>query len=292
MQRIFKWVGILLAGGVVLVTAAAAYVYAASEYALRRQYDIPLTPFTTPTDAESIARGKRVAILSGCYSGCHGKTLEGNPALHDLPNVARIATPNVSRKLREYSDAELVRLLRHGLKRDGTTTWIMPVPMFSQLSERDIGDLVAFLRSEPVRDGPGGELELLPLGRLGIVLGKLQPVVAQVNHARPHLAVADRSDALEYGKYLVNTTCTECHGQSLEGSEFINAPNLAIVQAYSEEDFFRLMRTGRGLGDRQLGLMSEVAEVRFTLLTDEEVRAVRNYLLHRLQADPALAAAR
>jgi hypothetical protein len=52
------------------------------------------------------------------------------------------------------------------------------------------------------------------------------------------------------------------------------------------------MRTGRGLGDRKLGLMAEVAEVRFKLFTDEEVRAVRNYLLHRMQADAALAASR
>jgi hypothetical protein len=38
------------------------------------------------------------------------------------------------------------------------------------------------------------------------------------------------------------------------------------------------MRQGRGLGDRDLGLMSEVARGRFSLMSDEETRALRAYL--------------
>lgn len=290
MQRIIKWLGIGVGGIGILLVVAVGYVYVASEYAARREYDIPLTSYAAPTDAASIERGKRVAILSGCYSGCHGKTMEGM-ALLDDPKIARIDAPNLTRKLQEYSDPELERLLRHGVKRDGTTAWVMPAPMFSQLSEQDFNDLVAFVRSVPVQDGEHSTFELRALGRLGVVLGKLQPIVQQVDHARPRVAVADRSDAMSYGEYLVHTTCTECHGNSLEGSEFLGAPNLAIAQAYSEADFFRLMRTGRGLGDRELGLMTEVAAVRFTLFTDDEVRAVRNYLLQRTQGNATATAA-
>lgn len=292
MQRIMKWLGIGLAGVLILLITGATYVYVASEYALRRQYDVPLTAYAAPTDAAAIERGKRVATLSGCFNGCHGKNMEGIVGFFDDPKIARIDAPNITRKLLEYSDPELERLLRHGVKRDGTSAWVMPSPMFSQLSEQDFDDLVAFVRSVPVQEGPSGGFMLHPLGRLGVVLGKLQPIVNQVDHSRPRVATADRSDALKYGEYLVNTTCTECHGQSLEGSELLQAPNLVIARAYSEEDFFRLMRTGRGLDNRKLGLMTEVAEVRFTLFSDEEVRAVRNYLLQRTEGGATMAANR
>jgi len=278
-----RWLGFALMGIVGLAAIGAAYVYGASEYAIRRHYDIPLTAFAAPTDATAVERGKRVAILSGCYAGCHGKTMEGTAAFFNEPGVAQIDAPNLTRVLREYSDPELERLLRHGVKRDGTTAWVMPAPMFAHLSEQDLADLVAFVRAVPEREGAPREFAVGPMGRLGMVLGKFQPIAAQVDHKLPRVAIADRSDTLKHGEYLVKTACTECHGQSLEGNAFLNAPNLGITQTYSEEDFFRLMRTGRGLGDRDLKLMSEVATVRFSLFSDDEIRAVRMYLLKHAQ---------
>jgi cytochrome c553 len=287
MRRVLKWLGLGLTGIVGLAVIGAAYVYAVSEYAIRRQYDFPLTSFAAPNDPAAIERGKRVATLSGCYGGCHGKTMEGFSGFFNEPGVARINAPNLTHVLREYSDPELERLLRHGVKRDGTTAWVMPAPMFSHLSEQDLGDLVAFLRTVPEQDGVPRDFSAQPIGRLGMVLGKFQPIVEQVDHALPRVAAADRSDALKYDEYLVKTACVECHGQSLEGSEFVHSPNLAIVQAYSEEDFFKLMRTGRALGDRKLNLMAEAATVRFTLYTDDEIRAVRMYLLRHAQGGAA-----
>jgi len=55
-------------------------------------------------------------------------------------------------------------------------------------------------------------------------------------------------------------------------------PPLAIVNAYSFEDFSRLMATGIGLGDRDLGLVSEVAEYRFSHFSDDEVQALYAFL--------------
>jgi cytochrome c553 len=290
MQRFGKWLGIALAGSMVLVTVGALYVYGASEYALRRHYDFPLSTFSAVSDAAAVVRGKRVATLAGCANGCHGKNMEGAERFFDEPGVARINAPNLTHVLREYSDAELERLLRHGVKRDGTTAWIMPAPMFAHLSAQDMNDLVAFVRTVPERDGVPREFTAKPLARLGMVLGQFTPIVAQVDHALPRIAAPDRSDALKYGEYLVKTSCTECHGQNLEGSEFLHAPNLVIAQAYSEPDFFHLMRTGRGLGDRELGLMTEVATVRFPLFSDDEVRAVRLYLNAHAQGGADLVA--
>jgi cytochrome c553 len=278
MRRWLKRVGVAIGGLAALLVSAALYVYGSSQYAIERRYNFPLSTFEASTDAGAIARGQRVATLSGCAAGCHGKNMEGTALFFNEPGVARINAPNLTHVIREYSDPELERLLRHGVKRDGTTAWVMPAPMFSHLSDQDMRDLAAFVRSVPEREGVPREFTAFPIGRLGMALGRFKPVVEQVDHSLPLKLLADRSTQLKYGEYLVKTSCTECHGQHLEGSEFLHAPNLIVAQAYSDEAFFHLMRTGRGLGDRDLGLMSEVAAVRFPLFSDEEVRAVHAYL--------------
>src|SRR5262249_33691256 len=108
--------------------------------------------------------------------------------------------PNLTRIVREYSDGELERVIRHGVKRDGTTTWIMPAQMFTAMSDRDLADVIAFVRSVPLKDGPGRETTLKPLGRLGVVLGKFTPVAQQIDQHAKH--AADRSSQ-KLGEYLV-----------------------------------------------------------------------------------------
>jgi mono/diheme cytochrome c family protein len=289
MRRVLRWVGVGLGVVLGLAILGAAYVYAVSEHEITRRYNFPLTAFHAPTDAAAITRGKRLATLAGCYNSCHGKQMEG-ALLFNEPGIAHINAPNLTQIVREYSDPELVRLLRHGVKRDGRTTWIMPSPMFAHLSEQDMGDIIAFVRSAPQLPGPMRDVTIEPMGRLGVVLGKFAPLVNQIDHKQAAVATTDRSDTLKYGEYLVKTSCTECHGQDLRGSDFLHAPNLVIAEAYSEPDFFRLMRTGVGLGNRQLGLMSEVGASRFPSFTDQEVLAIRAYLKTRVANSSVLTA--
>ncbi len=58
-----------------------------------------------------------------------------------------------------------------------------------------------------------------------------------------------------------------------------DTPTLAIVAAYSLDDFTRLMRTGTALGGRELNeMMTGVARGRTAYLTDEEIAALHGYL--------------
>jgi len=123
----------------------------------------------------------------------------------------------------------------------------------------------------------GTELQVGPLGRLGIVLGELRPVVTEVDTMAPR--AGDSSDTLAHGKYLATTMCTECHGSDLRGGKTI--PDLAIAGAYTESDFLRLMRTGVPIGGRELTLMKEVAIGRFSHLSDPEVAALHVFLKRR-----------
>jgi len=81
------------------------------------------------------------------------------------------------------------------------------------------------------------------------------------------------------GAYLARTSCTECHGLDLRGSD--PAPDLRIAAAYSLEAFRGLMRSGKALGNRELPLMSSVARERFTHFTDRELRELYAFLIVR-----------
>jgi cytochrome c553 len=284
MKRLFKWLGIALGSLAGLVLALAAYVFFASEAVVARTYDVPLTDFDAPSDRESVRRGEFLATRYGC-NNCHGTEMQGLP-LFDEPNVATITAPNLTRVVKDYTDAELERLLRHGVKHDGTSTWIMPSQMFAYLTDQDVRDIIAYVRSVPERDGLDRNTVMGPLGRIGILTEKFVPVAEQIEPGIDRTQ-PDPSDAFGRGRYLVMTSCTECHGTDLQGSDFLRAPNLLIAAAYSEDDFARLMRDGIAMGNREVGLMTEVARARFKTFDADDVHAIRTYLSAYVQGGGA-----
>jgi cytochrome c553 len=262
---------------VVLVLGAASFIYLASERMVRKTYDLPLSSITFPTDSLLLTEGQRLATVRGCYNGCHGEQLEGG-VLVDEPLLARVVAPNLTQVVTQYTDAELERVVRHGVRRNGRSTLGMPSSMFYHLSDRDLGAIIAFLRSAARTEGPAAEIRLGPLARLGLVLGKYNPQAELIDHDAPRLAVRDTSDYNTLGKYLALTSCTECHGLDLRGNPDGSSPNLAIASGYSEADFARLMRTGMALRGRELRRMSDVARRRFSHLTAGEIKALHAYL--------------
>jgi cytochrome c553 len=275
MKRILKWLGIAVAGLVVLLLIALAVIYLASQRAINKTYDVPLTSITVPTDSASIAEGKRLATLRGCFGGCHGQRSEGR-VLAELPEGSRLAAPNLTRIVPEYSDAELERAIRHGVRPDGTSLWGMPSEVFYHLSDSDLGVIIAFIRSEPKESNEPPRTRLGPFARFFILWSEVPFAAAElVDHAAPRLNPS-LDDPQSRGEYLAKTLCSECHGVDLRGKE--KTPGLAIAATYSLEDFSRLMRTGVAMGDRELRLMSDVARSRFVHLTDTEITALHAYL--------------
>jgi cytochrome c553 len=272
-----KWLGLGVGALTVLALGAAAFVYLLSERMIRKTYDLPRSSIAFPTESIVLTGGQRLATVRGCYNGCHGERLDGGVFI-DQPLLARLVAPNLTRVVAQYSDAELERVIRHGVRRNGRSTLGMPSSMFYHLSDQDLGAIIAFLRSAPVTEGPATEISLGPLARLGLALGKYQPQAELIDHDAPRLAVRDTSDHITFGKYLALTSCTECHGLDLRGNPDRSTPNLGIAATYSEEDFARLMRTGNALGGRELRLMSDVARRRFSHLTAGEIKALHSYL--------------
>lgn len=279
VKRVLRWLRNVVLGVIAIALLAAAVIYVLSEVALRRSYEVRGTSVAIPADSASITEGERLARIRGCL-GCHRSRLEGGMFV-DEPMLALIAAPNLTTAVRAYSDAELEGIIRHGVRPDGRSVLAMPSDMFRLLDDADLGKILAYLHSVPEVPGQARLVKPGPLGRLGIALAKFKPAAEDVRRVE---TLSDSFPAagspVARGAYLARTVCTECHGALLSGFEG-ETPDLRIAAGYSREQFVRLMRTGVALGEREVGLMSEVARGRFTHFTDEEIETLYAYLLSR-----------
>lgn len=265
-----------------------AAVYIASERVLNRTYPFRPVAIAIPTDAESIAEGRRLAQVHMCFGGCHGQGAEGE-VLFDDPMIAHVVAPDITASMARYRDEELVGIIRSGVRPDGRSMVVMPSDVLRLLSDEDLGRIIAFLRSVPTAHGPGPNFRLGPLGRIGVALGQLETMAQLVAEATPPPDAA--GDAAARGRYLASTICAHCHATNLAGAPAgpgtDASPPLQIVAAYSPEAFAKLLRTGTALGDRKLAMMREVALSSLSKLTDDEIADLYGYL--RALPTPALA---
>lgn len=261
-----------------LPLALAAVVYGGSLWVLARPRTAPLVAAPPRPERVDAAEARRFAILLGCLS-CHGR--EGGGGRVDIPGLGVLGAPNLTRALPRYDDAELVRLLRYGVKRDGRTALGMPAATFYPLSDEDLGRLAAFLRTLPPAPdaGPGdGVRELSLRARWKLVRGELKAAADLVDARRPRWGELPRTTSFERGRYLASTICSECHGAALRGDAIEGSPSLAVVAGYDLDQFRHLLRTGEPLGGRTLGEMAEVARADFVLFTDQEVADLYAFL--------------
>lgn len=276
-QTILRWGAWLLGGLAGLALAAAAGIYIASELVVRRTYPgVAGIPVAVPRDSASVAAGARLVQIYGC-SGCHAEQLQGQ-VFFDEPRVARLVAPNLTHAVQRYSDAELERIIRHGIRPTGRSVFAMPSDAFAGLSDTSLATILAYVRARPVMEGPGPSLSLGPLGRVGIATGKFKTAAMLMPPDLPAPPAEPPADSVGLGSYLAHTACGECHGTDLRGDPSLGSVNLAVVSGYTPEEFARLLQTGVPRGGRQLGLMAEVAQRRFVALKPTEVAALYAYL--------------
>jgi mono/diheme cytochrome c family protein len=282
MSVALKWLGRIALAIVLLLVVAAGVVYALSERVMNREYAEVVEldeDFSVPSDPASVAEGERLARIRGCYNGCHGEHAEGNLFFDDFA-FGTMKAPDLTQAVHSLSDAELERVIRHGIRADGSPVYVMPSPTFYNLSDEDLGDILAFLRSLPRSDGPETMFRPGPMARVLLGFEQFEPAAATIDHDAPRLPTGENGDPMTRGRYLAMTACTECHGMDLEGSEGPPevTPSLRIVASYSPEEFRTLLRTGEPRDGRDLRLMDDMSRKRFSHLTDAEIDALHIYL--------------
>ena len=276
-----RWLARIAGGVLLLLVIAVCAIYFQSNRIINRKYAFREYPITLPTDSVSLAEGHRFARMR-CF-GCHGDSLEGR-VFFDEPGVARLIAPNVPATLATLTDAEFAGFLRNGVRKDGTSPFVMPPPGFYHISDANLGELIAYLRSLPVHDNPLPGKSYRLMGRLGVVLGQFNTSVAAFDTTVERVGQDPAWASTRKGEYLARLICTECHGLLLTGDPLAAgggspSPSLAGAAGYSPEQFTMLLRTGTPREPTtRLGLMATTALNSLTYLTDEEISAIHGYL--------------
>jgi cytochrome c553 len=251
--------------------------------ACQQQTNLPEKPSEITFDGAEVsdaaavrAHGERLSWTLGCR-GCHRENLQGGRFYE------RYAS-NLTRELPKYSDAEIERVLRTGVPRDGRELWGMPSDIFQHLSAADMKALIAHLRTlKPVGKPTQPPLPWTQEGKDEIASGHLK-TAAVFAHERKNVTPVDVSPNFARGRYIAMVTCAECHGAELKGDRQFT-PNLIVASAYTRAEFETLMTKGIPSGGRRLKnpLMGEVARERFVHFTPHERDALYAYLKARAE---------
>jgi mono/diheme cytochrome c family protein len=281
----FVWRMVAWVGGTAALLALLAWITinAASSYILRETHPTAPETVRAAVGPAAIAEGRRLGRLYGCQS-CHGEDLRGR-AYNDDPSRVRNHAPNLTRIAARSTDAELAQAIRQGVRpATRQALWDMPSATFATMTDAELANLLAFMRSRPV--GGGREPSDTPglSGRLAILRGRTGDVVRGERSAPVLIAAAraqpplDLGPAYAQGRHIAATVCSECHGSDLRGDPREGGPDLAAAGAYDLVQFQRLLRTGVPPSGRDLGEMSEVARKDLHVFTDAEIAALYAYL--------------
>ncbi len=245
--------------------------------------------------------GQYLSKAAGCI-GCHtvnkagatpyagGRALETPFGTFYGPNI----TPDKETGLGSWTDADFKRAIRQGERRDGSHYFpAFPYPSFTGMSDTDIQDLWAFLKTIPPVKQANREHELrFPYNLRFLVTGWKLMFFTPGPVAPP----AQASAPVARGAYLVGALghCSECHTprNALGGPDkkelFAGAkipegkvPNLTPtrLKKWSDADLKEYFQTGIAPnGDVVAEPMSEVVTNTTSKLTPADVDAVIAYL--------------
>jgi mono/diheme cytochrome c family protein len=289
MKRFFKWLAIVLGSLVGLVLLAGLVMVLIGNARLNRVYEFPPSNITIPTDAASIAYGKhRVETLC---ADCHAADLGGIPGWFNVGPLGTIDSANLTAGQggvgREFtSDEDYVRALRHGIDKQGKPIYMPAVPATAQLSDEDLGAIIAYLKTVPPVDRKTNGHQFSPVARILFVAGVLPGLPVEMVSHKTNVTAPEAGVNAQYGEYLVHINdCQTCHGQNLAGGNYpdpsikARVPNITPGGEpgfWTEEQFMTAIREGEAPGHK---LDPKLMPWKiYRNLTDAELQAIWLYL--------------
>lgn len=228
------------------------------------------------------------SVLAGGHRGGDdlggGVVVDGPPGKVYAPNI----TPGAGSVTTSFTTADWVRVIRHGVKNDGTGALIMPSDDYVNVSERDLASLVAYLKQVRPANRAIQGVALSPLGRLLVVVGQLPLHAETIDHAAPLPESPDTDSQTAYGAYLVSLSCEGCHTRDLTGGPMRGAPagvpdpadiGRVALADWSADDFTRAIRTGVRPDGVVLNAFMPYGS--FATMTAAEVGAIWAYIQSR-----------
>lgn len=205
---------------VILALAGGAFGFAIwlGERKLERQVFVKVVPVPFASGAAAVKQGRYLFETRGCVS-CHGPDGSGRVMINE-PNGMFVRTPNITRgpasAVAEYTEADWVRAIRHGINPAGHALFIMPSEIYNGLSDDDLSALVAYIRSMPPIAGEKTLIQLPLVVKALYGADLIRDASEKIVHGKPPSPAVAVGATREYGAY-VTRVCTGCHGEMLAG---------------------------------------------------------------------------
>lgn len=272
MKKVLKWIGLVSVGLIMLAVLAGFVLYPIGLAKFTRSYpDLAVEAISLPTDANAVARGKHIAIVWECTK-CHGADLSGK-LLSDDPILGTLPATNLTAGQggigQTYTDVDWVRAIRHGVKPDGRVIVGM-YDYYSTLSDRDLGDLITYLKHVAPIDAAYPAANWGPLLPIAPAVGLSVPMAESIDHTAPRPAEPVAGATVEYGRYL-SVLCTHCHSQNFGGK----------LAKWQQADFVRALQTGSLPNGKRLGKTMTASA--YSEMNDTELAALWIYFQSQSQ---------
>jgi mono/diheme cytochrome c family protein len=238
--------------------------------------------------ARAVASGRHlVESRLGC-NGCHGEDM-GGKVLVDVAPVGYWAAPNLTlgtgNVTAGFSAHDWDLAVRHGIKHTGTSS-SMPSNEFKLLSDHELSDVVAYIRSLPPVDRTIHAPRFGPVFAFLVASDPKMLAAFATDHQAAH-ATEPPAEAvtLEFGRHLA-MSCQGCHQSNLAGGKVAGDPNMPLVAnitphetglaKWNEGDFIRAMRDGRRPDGTAIN--EAMPWKSFGKMNDTELKALWDYL--------------
>jgi mono/diheme cytochrome c family protein len=301
MKKVIKIIGIVIGSIILLLIIAAAYI----NFSGMPNYEVNAPDLTVTVDSVSVAEGYRMAQMT-CFQ-CHmsegklqGKIMEGEDSPFGIIYASNI-TQHKENGIGNYTDGELAYMFRTGVKRTGeyAPPWM---PKFPNLSDKDLNNIIAFLRSDKLEVQPSDQLQ--PQAEYTFMTKLLLKIAFKpLPFPEQPISTPPSTDKVAFGKYLATAKldCFGCHSEDFKtqnlmvpeetpgyfggGNPFEEngvitysanlTPDMKTgLGNWTENDFVNVMK----FGGKPDGTSIKPPMMPYPLLTDDEISAIWAYL--------------
>lgn len=236
----------------------------------------------------AIARGEHLVTTRVACNGCHGPDL-GGKVMVDEALVGYWAAPNLTSGngsvTKGFSVADWDRAVRHGVRHTGTSS-SMPTTEFVNLSDHELSDIIAYVRSRPPVDRVMKPVGLGPVFAFLVAFGSDALPAFKTDHQKPHpVEPPVEAASVELGGHIAQV-CRGCHGPTLSGGKIAGDPNMPIVanitphdtglKGWTEADFIRALREGKRKDGTDI--KPQMPWAAYGQMNDVELKALWAYL--------------
>jgi cytochrome c553 len=256
MKTVLRWVFRLVLAAVLLLLILGGFLYVKGSSAVSESFTVDSEAFQIPDDSASVAGGAYLSRTLGCVF-CHGENLEGKIMADAPPFLAVASNLTPGGVGSHFTDQDWARAIRQGVGSDGRGLIIMPSEVFSNLSDLEVGRIIAYLKQVDAVENALPQTEIRTLGKLLAGAGALRSTALDVGKFGPRPTMPEFGATAEWGRYRAATICVACHGMDLRGAPSPDpdsppGPDLVSVKGWTLAGFAMAMRNGITPGSREL----------------------------------------